>query len=315
MRTGLVLILAAALAGCAAAPTTSRPMRSQVPAQIASQLRQIGPVVAPPPTAAIYAPMQQREPYAGVKVTRDLHYGPDARHLLDVFTPESGGGARPVLVFVHGGGFIAGNKRTGDSPFYDNVMLWAVKNGMVGVNMTYRLAPQHPWPAAQQDIGAALSWVRREIAARGGDPQRVILMGHSAGATHVAEYVAHPEFHAGPRGGIAGAVMVSGVFDTTTAEINPPLQAYFGKDASLYAQRSALPGMLKSGLPMLLAYAELDPRDFQRQGEQVHAALCQAGNCPPLLKLTDHSHMSEVYSINTSDTSLTDALRAFVMRR
>jgi acetyl esterase/lipase len=314
MRLGPVVILAAALAGCAAPPIPSGPVVSQVPPQIASQLRQIGPVVAPPPTAAIYAPMQQREPYAGVKVARDLHYGPDPRHLLDVFTPGSGGAARPVLVFVHGGGFVAGNKRTGDSPFYDNIMLWAVNNGMVGVNMTYRLAPQHTWPAAQQDIAAALSWVRREIAARGGDPQRVILMGHSAGAAHVAQYIGHPEFQTSPRGGIAGAVMVSGLFDTTTAEANPSLQAYFGKDASLYARRSALPGMLKSGLPMMLAYAQLDPPDFQQQAEQVHAALCRAGNCPPLLKLIDHSHMSEVYSINTSDTSFTDALRAFVMR-
>lgn len=174
-------------------------------------------------------------------------------------------------------------------------------------------APQHPWPAAQQDIGAALSWVRREIAARGGDPQRVILMGHSAGAAHAARYIGHPEFPAAPRGGIAGAAMLSGLFDTTTAQANPPLQAYFGKDALLYARRSALPGMPASGLPMLLAYAELDPPDFHQQAEQAHAALCKAGNCPPLLKLMDHSHMSEVYAINTPDTSFTDALRAFVM--
>jgi len=289
--------------------------QAQVPPDIAKTLVAIGRGVCVPETAKVYRPLHPNPPYKGVAIARDISFGPDPKDVLDVFSPEKGGGSRPVLIYVSGG---AGNKLQGGpngDVFYDNVMLWAVKNGMVGVNMTYRLAPQHPWPAAQQDIGAALSWVRREIAARGGDPQRVILMGHSAGATHVAEYVAHPEFHAGPRGGIAGAVMVSGVFDTTTAEINPPLQAYFGKDASLYAQRSALPGMLKSGLPMLLAYAELDPRDFQRQGEQVHAALCQAGNCPPLLKLTDHSHMSEVYSINTSDASLTDALRAFVMRR
>lgn len=315
MRIAPLVLLSALLAACGGAPLRSGPVASQVPPQISAQLRQIGPVIAPPPTAALYAPLQQREPYAGVKVARDERYGPDPRNLLDVFTPEAGGAARPVLVFVHGGGFVAGNKRTGDSPFYDNIMVWAVKNGMVGVNMTYRLAPQHPWPAAQQDIGAALSWVGREIIARGGDPRRVFLMGHSAGAAHVAQYTAHPEFHAaGPRGGIAGAVMVSGLFDTTTAQVNPSLQAYFGSDASLYSQRSALPGMLTLSMPMLLAYAELDPPDFQHQAEQTHAALCQAGNCPPLLKLMDHSHMSEVYSINTPDTSFTDALRAFVMR-
>ena len=55
--------------------------------------------------------------------------------------------SRPVLVFVHGGGFTGGNKSTPGSPFYDNVPLWAARNGLVGVNITYRLAPQHPWPA------------------------------------------------------------------------------------------------------------------------------------------------------------------------
>jgi triacylglycerol lipase len=88
-------------------------------------------------------------------------------------------GARPVLVFVHGGGFTGGNRRTGDSPFYDNIMLWALKNGMVGVNMTYRLAPQSQWPAAQQDIASALAWVQDNIASHGGDPSRIVLMGHS----------------------------------------------------------------------------------------------------------------------------------------
>ena len=78
-----------------------------------------------------------------------VHSHPQAadRHLLDVFTPESGSGTRPVLIYVHGGAFVGGNKRLPNSPFYDNIMLWAVKNGFVGVNTTYRLAPASPWPA------------------------------------------------------------------------------------------------------------------------------------------------------------------------
>lgn len=51
-----------------------------------------------------------------------------------------------------------------------------------GVNMTYRLAPRHTWPAAQEDIAAAVRWVRQNIASQGGDPRRIFLMGHSAGA-------------------------------------------------------------------------------------------------------------------------------------
>lgn len=305
------------LAACAAAPEAtlaSGTLPSQVPPAIASQLQQIGAVVAPPPTAALYAPLHPREPYAGVRVARGERFGPDPqRNLLDVFTPESAGGApRPVLVFVHGGGFTAGARRTGDSPFYDNIMLWAVKNGMVGVNTTYRLAPQNPWPAAQEDLRATLTWVRQNIAARGGDPDRIYLMGHSAGAAHVAQYLGHPQFHQGLGGGLAGAILLSGLFDPGAGASNPALQSYFGRDPTLYAQRSALPGMARSDVPMLLAYAELDPPDFQRAAEQARTVLCAAGKCPPLLLLQGHSHMSEVYSINTADTALTDAIRRFV---
>lgn len=310
------LAAALLLAGCATAPApapvASGPVASQVPPHISAQLVQMGRVVAPPPTAALYAPMQQREPYADVRVARDERYGADARHRLDVFAPAATGGARPVLVFVHGGAFVAGDKRTGTSPFYDNIALWAVKNGMVGVNITYRLAPQNPWPAAQQDLAAALTWVRQNIAARGGDPARIYVMGHSAGAAHVAQYVAHRQFHVAPGGGIAGAILVSGLFDPVSADPNPPLQAYFGRDPSVYAARSALPGMAAARLPMLVAYAELDPSDFHRQSEQARAALCEAGRCPTFLQLRGHSHMSEVYAINTPDTALTDAIRAFV---
>ena len=294
------------------APLPGGPMSSQVPVHIEARLRQIGRVIALAPTAALYEPLQQREPYPGVQVTRDQRYGGDARHLLDVFRPDSIAAPLPVLVFVHGGGFTGGERRAEDSPFYDNVMLWAARNGIVGVNMTYRLAPQHGWPAAQQDIGAALGWVRQNIAGHGGDPARVFLMGHSAGAAHVAQYVGHPQFHPAPQGALAGAIMVSGVFDTTTAEASASLQSYFGSDASVYPQRSALPGMLASKLPMLLAYAELDPPDFHAQSQQAHVALCAAGPCPPPLLLMGHSHMSEVYSINTPDQALGDALRSFV---
>lgn len=310
------LAAALLLAGCATAPApapvASGPVPSQVPPHISVQLVEIGRVAASPPTAALYAPMQQREPYADVRVARDERYGTDARHRLDVFTPAAPAGARPVLVFVHGGAFMSGDKRTGDSPFYDNIALWAVKNGMVGVNITYRLAPQHPWPAAQQDLGAALAWVRQNIAARGGDPSRIYVMGHSTGAAHVAQYVGHRRFHIAPGGGIAGAILVSGLFDPASAAADAQLQAYFGRDSSAYVARSALPGMAASRLPMLVAYAELDPSDFHRQAEQARAALCQAGRCPTFLQLRGHSHMSEVYAINTPDTALTDAIRGFM---
>src|SRR3954454_6909424 len=181
-----------------------------MPEDIAWKLLEIGRVIDVPKTAAIYAPLQQKEPYQGVKTERDVKYGPADRNLLDVFTPEANTSVRPVLIFIHGGGFVAGNKRNPGSPFYDNIMLWAVKNGFVGVNAPYRLAPQFAWPAGSEDLASVVQWVSREIAARGGDPARIFLMGQSAGAIHVANYVSHPEFYKVKDGGLAGAIMVSG---------------------------------------------------------------------------------------------------------
>jgi acetyl esterase/lipase len=286
---------------------------SPMPEDIAWKLLELGSVVDPPHTAAIYAPLQQKEPYPGVGVERDVKYGPADRNLLDVFIAGASSTPRAVLIFVHGGAFTTGNKRTDDSPFYDNIMLWAVKNGFVGVNTTYRLAPQSQWPAAAEDLGAVVQWVSDHIATRGGDPARIYLMGHSAGAVHVASYVSHPEFHKVKGGGLAGAIMVSGIYDLTAGAAGDPEKAYFGSDASVYAERSSLKGLQASKIPLMIADAELDPPPFHRQFDLLKEAACKgASGCPHAVMLPQHSHMSEVYSINTADTRLTDEILNFV---
>jgi acetyl esterase/lipase len=285
-----------------------------MPSDIEWKLAELGAVINPPETAKLYAPLQEKEPYQGIKVTRDIKYGPDDRNALDIFAPEQAvAGPRPVLIFVHGGAFIGGNRRgPGGSPFYDNIMLFAARNGMVGVNATYRLAPQNPWPAGAQDVGAAVRWVNANIGAHGGDPARVFLMGHSAGAVHVASYVAHSQFH-GPKGvGIAGAILVSGLYDLTGVPPGGPEKSYFGEDRSKYAERSSLAGLLKTPIPLLAVYAELDPDFFHAQAKQLNDALCKADRCPRFLTLAKHSHMSEVYAFNTKDVALSNEFLAFV---
>lgn len=303
----------AAVAALVMALTGARGGDSPMPDEIAWKLLELGRVIDPPKTAALYAPLQQKEPYQGVKVERDVKYGPADRNLLDVFVPEASASPRPVLIFVHGGGFVAGNKRTGDGPFYDNVMLWAVKNGFVGVNMTYRLAPQSPWPAGSEDIASTIQWVVTNIAARGGDPARIILMGHSAGAIHVAGYVSHPELHKVKGGGIKGAIMVSGIYDLTASPAGKPEIAYFGADPSRYAERSSLAGLQATAIPLMIAGAELDPPRFVDEFNRLKDARCKApSGCVRAVSLPQHSHMSEVYSINTADDRLTREILEFV---
>ena len=284
-----------------------------MPPEIASKLLDLGRVVDPPNTGLLYAPLQEKEPYPGVRIERDIKYGPADRNLLDVFTPQTPSAGRPVLIFVHGGAFVRGDKHLPGAPFYDNVMLWAAKNGFVGVNITYRLAPQFPWPAGAQDVATAVQWVSDKIGERGGDPARVYLMGHSAGAVHVASYVSHQEFHKARDGGLKGAIMVSGIYDLTAGAVGDPERAYFGTDPSLYAERSSLQGLQATKVPLMIVSSELDPPVFHRQFDLLKEAACkQARGCVRAVMLPQHSHMSEVYSINTADTRLTGEILDFV---
>jgi triacylglycerol lipase len=297
------------LGAFAAAPATA-----QMPPDIAGKIAAIGRVVEPGKTGAIYTPLQEKEPYAGLKVTRDVKYGPDPRNLVDIFSAQATSGARPVLMFVHGGEYIRGSKHAPGSAFYDNVMVWAARNGMVGVNVEYRLAPKDPWPAGAEDMGAAVRFVGEHIATYGGDPARIVLMGHSAGGTHVATYVAHREFH-GPKGiGIAGAIFSSaGAYDLTKDPPSGGRTAYYGADTSNYAERSALPGLIKTSLPFMTSGAELDPPAIAAQFVELKDAMCKsARGCVRTVLLPHHSHMSASYAINTADRQLTDQILEFV---
>jgi acetyl esterase/lipase len=286
---------------------------SPMPPEIAKKLAELGRVIDPQATAKLYAPLQPTEPYFGFRIERDLKYGPAERNRLDIFMPQNVTSGRPVLIFVHGGAFIGGNKRMPNSPFYDNVMMWAVKNGFIGVNITYRLAPGSPWPAGAEDVAAAIRWVSDEIGERGGDASRIYLMGHSAGAIHVASYVSHPEFYKVKNGGLKGAIMVSGIYDLTAAPLTDPERAYFGNDASHYADESSLPGLLKTNIPLMAVSSELDLPGFVKQLDLFKDATCKRpAGCARTVMLPQHSHMSEVYSINTEDTRLTDQILEFV---
>ncbi len=293
--------------------TAASAQMSAVPPEVGRGVQEIGRGIDPPRTAQLYAPLQEKEPYPGIVVTRDVRYGPADRHLLDVLVLERASGPRrPVLMFVHGGAFVGGNKRAPGSPFYDNIVVWAARHGFVGVNLTYRLAPAHAWPAGAEDVALAVRWVREHAAGHGGDPERVFLMGHSAGATHVATYVAHPRFQGAGGPGLAGAILLSGLFDLSAVSPDPPIRAYYGDDTARWAERGSLAGLVQARVPLLVVVAELDPPMFEDQSARLGRALCDAGRCPRALTLPGHSHMSEVYAFNSADSLLPRAILDFV---
>src|SRR6516162_5747600 len=146
---------------------------TKLPPDVTAELRGIGRVFTPETIDVVrrlLTPLHEANGYQAPRIKRDLSYGPDPRHRLDVHLPDTGAAGLPVLLYVHGGGFVGGDKTAPGSPYYDHVGGWAVRNGMVAVIMTYRLAPRYQWPAAAQDVAAAVSWARENCAGYGGDP-------------------------------------------------------------------------------------------------------------------------------------------------
>jgi len=279
---------------------TSSVALAQVPPDIAEGIRKIGPIVDGPGTTKLYAPLfaNQKEPYPNVTVVRDIAYGTDPLQKLDVFTAAPTPGVlKPVVMFLHGGGFERGNKRQPGSPFYDNIMLWLTQQRMVGVNMNYRLAPKHVWPAAHEDLAAAVRWVQANIAQHGGDPDRLVLWGTSAGADLIAGYLAYPQFH-GPKGhGVKAAIMFSGFYLKGAP-------AYFGNDPAEREQRASTEGLKKVTIPLFVSHTEVDLPTSIEQADALNKALCDAGRCPTYTVFKDHGHLSQGYSVGTTDTSV-----------
>jgi dienelactone hydrolase len=300
------------IASLAALTSASGASFAQVPPDIAEGIRKIGQVSDSPNTAKLYVPLfaGQKEPYPNVKVARDIAYGSDPANKLDVFTSGPGiSGGKTVVIYVHGGGFERGNKREGESPFYDNIMLWLTQQGMVGVNINYRLAPKNSWPAAHEDLAAAVRWVQANIAQYGGDADRLALWGVSAGASLIAGYLAHPQFY-GPKGhGARAAVMSSGFYQNDRGG-----SAYFGNDPKELQERSSLEGLKKVTIPLFISHTEVDLPAAIRLAESANQTLCDAGRCPTYAVFKDHGHISQNYSVGTADTSVSGPILQFLHR-
>ena len=114
-------------------------------------------------------------------VERNVAYGPDPQQQLDLVVPATRG--FPTVIFVHGGSLTGGDKADED---YADVCRPFPVAGIGCVNVNYRLAPAHRWPAQAEDVAAAVAWVADHIESRGGNSRQLFLLGHSSGATLVA---------------------------------------------------------------------------------------------------------------------------------
>ncbi len=211
---------------------------------------------------------------AQVRVVSDVDYVagadyPDKKDRLDIYTPDKATNA-PVIVSIHGGGL-----RQGDKSGQTFVGQRFASAGHVTVVVNHRLSPGVMHPAHIEDIAAAVAWVKRNIAQHGGDPGKLFVIGHSAGAYLAALLVLDPKYLAAhgltPRD-IRGVVPVSGFFYVDRPGVAPDRpKDTWGIDANVWKAASPATYVKRDVPPMLLLYADGDDTwRQQQQGEFAH---------------------------------------------
>lgn len=237
----------------------------------------------------------------------DCVYGPHERHRLDLYGGGEGTGLRPVVLFVHGGGFWMGDKGGEGEGRWPNAAVgrMAAERGWLGAVMNYRLAPDNPWPAGSEDVLAALDWLRGNAARHGGDPERIFLLGTSAGAVHCAGAVKlRPDL------AVRGIVLLSGLYGYTPLD---PRDCNYYEDMALYPQRMPREAVASTGLPLLLACAQFDPPRFQAEWAGLVAErLEHCGTLPRCHYASGHNHYTMALHLGTSDRRLADEIATFV---
>ena len=187
-------------------------------------------------------------PPAGTTEARDISYADGPRHKLDVYVPGAAANPAPVVVFFYGGGWTTGSRE-----WYRFVGSALVSRGLLVVIPDYRLYPQVRFPAFMDDAAEAVAWARSNAARWGGDPHRLFLMGHSAGAQIATLLALDPGYLTAvglSPSEICGVIGLAGPYDFLPLATEN-LKAIFGKVPDL-ARTQPINFITAHAPPMLL---------------------------------------------------------------
>jgi acetyl esterase/lipase len=226
----------------------------------------------------------------------NIAYGADPQQRLDVYVPETAvAGPRPVVVFWHGGRW-----RYGDKTDYRFVGAALAESGYVAVVANYRHYPQVKMPGFLNDAAQAALWAAAHAKQYSGDPERLYLMGHSAGAHLAAMVTLDPRYFAAAGQSaphIAGVIGLSGPYDFLPL-LEPDVQDMFGPPP-LYPQSQPINFVRGDAPPMLLVHGLEDVTVRPKNSRNLAAAL-QAVGAPVTLKLYPKISHSDTVAALTS---------------
>ena len=249
-------------------------------------------------------------PERGFERAGDIAYGPDPRQRLDVYVPRvDGAQALPVIVFFYGGGWQEGDR--GSYLFMAEAL---ASRGFVVVIPDYRVYPQARYPVFIEDGARAVAWVTANIGAHRGDPKRLVLMGHSAGA-HIAAMLAYNRRFLDPssRAAIKAFVGLAGPYDFKPSEavIEKILAAEGGSEAAMPAHwvRGGEP-------PSLLVTGDKDTRVDPGNTERLARKLRAAGSSVEVRHYASLSHSTLLlhFAAPFRDDELLRSIAEFVRR-
>lgn len=228
-------------------------------------------------------------------VERDLRYTPAdvaAPQLADLYRPRNaGGGPRPAIVVVHGGGWIQGDRAQ-----MKHLAEALAGHGYVVLNIDYRLAPQHPYPAAVDDVRSALRWLRDHAARLDVDSGRLGLWGYSAGAQLAGLVAARP---ASGTPMVAAAVLGGIPADLARARDSELVQKFMGgpyeQQPQRYAEASPLQQINGASAPMFLYHGRWDWIVDPRYSQLMYQGLRAAGVDAELCELGGRGHFTAFF--------------------
>ena len=250
-----------------------------------------------------------------------------ARHVLDIYSP-AGAKNLPVVFWVHGGGW-----QTGDKANVQEKPAWFTKKGFVFVSINHRLLPEVEMDVLVRDVAKAFGWIHKHIAEHGGDPNRVLVGGHSSGA-QLATLICTDDRYLKAEGvsfaSLIGCMPVDGdtydipaIIETAETRLRVhgmPMPKYghrlkFGNDPAKHVDFSAVTHMAKGkSIPPFLIVHVADHPDNSIQAKRLEAAL-KAAEIPVTVfggKETNHSKINAL--IGTEGDATTKALDDFVTK-
>jgi acetyl esterase/lipase len=196
-------------------------------------------------------------------------FGADPRQRLDVWAPARADGPLPVIMFLYGGSWDSGQREG-----YGFAARALAARGFVVVVPDYRLVPQVRWPAFVEDAAAAVQWVATHIAAHGGDPARIAVMGHSAGA-HIALLLAL-DGRWGAATHIKAVVSLAGPTDFLPFEDGGKADAAMGNAADR-AETQPIHFARSDAAPLLLLHGDADTTVLPRNSQRLANAVTDLG--------------------------------------